>query len=214
MKKAELETAYEAHTGFTRRAAKAEAERDYRSAIRDATESLSTLKLANAFHRRFIKTDRPPVAAVDMMLRLAPPLFARRSIDALEECVAGWKKPELAVLPGFAERITECRRGLRLAIDLWSALGDENTPPVGRGRSDSTATADILGFWVQAGLVVRVGTAGVARFRKVTDLRRDAWGKCPACGHAKRAVNADLLRPSECPTCRGQHPFVITKRVV
>jgi len=107
VKKADLESAYARHIDHVRQAATAEADRDYREALRRAEASLQYLRDALIYQRRYQKISHPQVAATDLILRLAPPLFARRSLDALEAATQGRTKAERAAFTGeergFAE---------------------------------------------------------------------------------------------------------------
>jgi hypothetical protein len=206
-KKADLELAAGEHAAQLVRAVRAEADRNHRESLALAVASLATIQEAMAFHRRFVKAGDPPVAAVDRVLRLAPPLFARPALDALAAAVAGWKKADRESLPGLAERLSAARREMAAAAELWAGLRAGSAParPVdGRDR--------FVAVWVEMGLLVPVGRRPTSRFVPVTDLRRASWGKCPGCGHQQRTATLDLLKPIRCDSCRRVAPFVLTRR--
>jgi hypothetical protein len=212
-KKADLEAAHTRYADLTRQAVGLEAAHDYHAALRLAEECLTVLRDALAYQRRFLKTAQSASTAVDRILRLAPPLFARRSLDTLEAYFQGLKKADRAAFPNLPDGITAARQTLALAVRLWSELAqppDTQTHPAAPDR----VAAGIITVWVNAGLVARVSREGSTRYALVTDLRRGAWGKCPGCGSLRRASTVDLLYPLSCPSCGRQSEFVITQRVL
>lgn len=212
-KKADLEVAYSRHDNLCRQAATLEAQSDYRSALQRAESGLSTLRDALTYQRRYLKVAQPPLTAADRIMRLAPPLFARRSLDALEAYCDGRAKAERAAFPGLTQQLAAARQTLALAVRLWSEMNVTPAAPIYPPATDRTS-AGITDVWLAMGLVVRAGPAGATVYKVVTDLWRDAVGKCSGCGCIRQAAAVQLLEPMACPSCNERRSFVITRRVL
>lgn len=160
-KKSELEAAYSQCGDLSHQAARAAARHDYRSALALAARCLPRLSDELNYQRRFLKPDRFALPPADLILRFAPPLFARRPLDELAEWVAGLSKAERSAVPELPGRLAEARQRLATAVRLWSDLDR----PIPHANSD----AALLRFWVAAGLV-EPAPGQPAGHRRVTDL--------------------------------------------
>jgi hypothetical protein len=212
-RKAELEAVYTVHKEYCEQADLYEAKQDYQAALQHAEYSLPTLPHAITFQRRFLKTTQPALPAVDRIIRLAPPLFARRSLDALAAYIDGRSKAERAALPGLPNQLAAGRRSLAFAVRLWSQFNDASAIPSHTPDADPAAS-EIIRVWFAMGLIFRTRSEKSSVYRVVTNPRRDALGKCPGCGASKQAPLLQLLGPLRCPSCNQSNSFVVLRRVL
>jgi hypothetical protein len=212
-KKADLEAAYNRYGVICAEVGRAEQQRDYFAVLQQAETSLSHLRAAIAYQRRYLAVDRPSLPTVDRLLRYAPPLFARRSLDALEAWLGEGKRAERAAYPHLPEQLSAARRAMSLAARLWSEWHVQGPTSLQLSGPDVKAAEAIARVWVTVGAFTR-GLSGAVPYTPVTNLRRDAWGKCHGCGHMYRAKIVALLKPLSCPQCKQVCHFVIAKRAV
>ena len=212
-KKAELESAYIRHANLCRAATEAEARRDYSTALRTAELGLKYLPFAIAYHRKFLPTHQPVNGSVDCVLRLAPPLFARRSLDALQVYAESRKKTERSHLPDLPDRIHTAREQMALAAQIWSGFSSSRTI-FPEPKEHARTTSWLIEVWTGMGLIVAKGSGTTKGYAFVTDLSRDTWARCSACGVMRRAPALVLLDPSVCPSCGRQSEFVLAQRIV
>jgi hypothetical protein len=207
-KKADLEASFRACSARCAEAARAEADGDYPRALDRAEAALPLLREYVAFLRRYQKVEAPGLSPVDLIVRYAPPMFAGRSLDAVDAWVAEANRAERAAYPDLPDRLAEARRRLALAVLVWPVW-----PAAARNRHvDAAGAADLLDFWTRYGAVAhRPGTAPPV-YEPVTHPRRRARGKCPTCGRADEAEWAALLGPRACPHCRATGEFAIVAR--
>jgi hypothetical protein len=102
-KKAELEASFLTAHARCAEAAAAEADLDFPRALRQAEAALPLVRESIAYPRRYHKVEAPNLPAVDLILRFAPPAFARRSLDAVDCIISS----TLSWHSGFVARIDE-----------------------------------------------------------------------------------------------------------
>lgn len=208
-KKADLETSFRAAQAQCAEAAHAEAAGDYPRALERAESALPRLREYIAFLRRYQKVEAPHLPAVDLLLRYAPPLFARRALDAVGDWLVQGTRTERAAYPDLPDRLEVARHRLRLAVRLWPGW-----PASAPGPAADTAEArQLLEFWTRLGAIARRPGTSPPGYEPVTHPERPARGKCPRCGRADEAAWADLLFPRTCPHCRARSEFVLVARI-
>jgi hypothetical protein len=212
-RKAELEAAYIVHNEYCDQAELYEAKQDYHAALQHAEFGLSQLQHTLTFQRRFLKIARPALPTVDRIVRLAPPLFARRSLDALAAYIEGRSKADRTAFPDLPDRLADARRTLTFAVHLWSHLSEALAVPAHTLDTDSRAPA-IIKIWFAMGLIFRVRSENTSVYRVVTNPRRDALGKCPGCGASRQAPLLQLLEPLQCHSCNQSYSFAILRRTL
>lgn len=209
--KAELQQQYERCEQIRRGLAAAEAARDFPVAVRQAETGLPHQHDAVTFQRRFLKTAATTTPLVDVILRCAPPFFLGRSLDAVEQWYAGGTPTERKALPDIPARVANARKVLAHAVELWGVFTES---PVALLRPPAhPLTAEVVPFWVSAGLVAP-RSDGSAAFVRVSDPRREAVAKCAGCGRERNAPLAELLEPTRCPACERRCEFVLVRRVL
>lgn len=210
-KKAELEASFRATQARCAEAARAEADGDFSRVLERAEAAIPLLRESIAFLRRYHKVRFPNLPAVDLILRYAPPLFARRSLDAIDRWFAGASRAERAAYPDLADRLAAARRLLDLAVRVWPCVSAAARQPT---SAPNTAEATrFLDLWVRMGAVARRHGSQPPAYEPVTHQRRQARGKCPRCARSTEAAWAELLFPFACPHCRATGQFVLVARI-
>lgn len=209
-KKVDLEATYRDYAARCAEASRAETDRNYTRMLARAESTVPLLGEAIAYLRRYQKVEAPRLPSVELILRYAPPLFARRALDAVDEWYAQASRPDRKAYSDLPDRVQATRGLLALATRLWPSW---RAGPVTAGGGDLAKIAQLLDFWTTSGAVVRRGSMTAPEYQLVTHPRRQARGKCARCGHQKEAVWAELLDATACPHCGATSPFVIVARI-
>jgi hypothetical protein len=210
-KKADLEASFRAAQARCAEAAAAEAEWDYLRALAKAEAALPLVRHASAYLRRYQKVAAPNLPAVDLILRCAPAVFARRSLDAVEQWFAAAGRTERTAYPDLMDRLANARWLLDLTVWVWPAL-PPTAPPRLTG-AESAHAAQFLDLWRRMGAVADRPGSAPATYQPVTHLRRQVRGKCPHCGRTTEAAWAELLFPVRCPHCRATAVITVVARL-
>lgn len=209
-KKVDLEASFRACQARTAEAVRAEADGDFPRALDRAEGTLPVLREYVAFLRRYQKVEAPQLPAIEVILRCAPPLFARRALDAVDAWLAELNRTERVAYAHLPDELASARRRLALAVRVWPrwpATGPAPTPP-----ADAEDVARLFDVWTRCGAIARRPGTAPATYEPITHPRRRARGKCPACGRTDEAEWAGLLGPRTCPHCRVTGSFVILAR--
>lgn len=209
-KKVELEASFRACQAGAAEAGRAEAAGDYHHALDVAASTLPLLRESFAYLRRYQKVEAPQLPAVEVILRCAPPLFARRALDAVEEWLADLNRAERAAYHDLPDRVAAARRRLALAVRVWPAWPATGSPPV--APADANDVARLFDVWTRCGAIARRPGTAPPVYEPVTHPLRRARGKCPACGRADEVGWVALLGPRACPHCRATGEFAIVAR--
>ncbi|MDY3550975.1 hypothetical protein R5W24_000045 [Gemmata sp. JC717] len=210
--KAELEAGYERYRAACAATTQAEARNDLRGAIRTAETSLPLVHPAMAYRRRYL-TAEPIAPTLDVLLRNAPPLFLRASLDAVEAWYLSGTRTERAALPDVPGRLTAARGRLAQAVALWGRLSA--VPGVQIDLDPACLTSpEIVRVWLAEGAVTVAPAPGALRYTRTSDPHRPAHGKCSGCGHVVGVPLVRLLDPFPCAACRHTCPFVLTHQPV
>jgi len=169
------------------------------------------LREAIAYLRRYQQVATPRLLSVAQILRYAPPLFARRSLDRVDQWYSEGSRNERKAYPDLPEQLQAARRTMALAARLWPSWRAA-TPAATRGE-DPKLSAQLLDFWASYGALVRRDNATPGVCHLVTHSKRQVRGKCARCGQEKPAKWVELLDASMCPSCRAISTFVIVARM-
>jgi hypothetical protein len=208
-KKADQEAAHSRYTSLLDEAKTAERNKDFHIVVTRAEAALPSQRDSLAFQRRYLKIERPPLPAVDLLTRYAPPLFAYRVLDALEAWIAECKKAERDAYPHLRGQLETARQVMATASRVWSAWQADLDTPAGEDKATVTALAKV---WSSAGAIIRRPDTTKKTYAVVTRVHQEVWGKCPSCGRPHRATYLAMLEPLACPGCAKRGTFTITKR--
>jgi hypothetical protein len=209
-KKVDLEATYRDYAARCAEAAQAEGDRDYQKMLGRAESTVPLLSEAITYLRRYQKVEAPRLPSVELILRYAPPLFAWRALDAVDEWYAQASRTDRKAYSGLPDRVQATRRLLALATRLWPSW---RAGPIAAAGGDLAQVAQLLDFWTTYGAVVRRGSTTAPTYELVTHPQRRAQGKCAHCGQQKDAKWSELLDATDCPHCRTKSPFVIVARI-
>jgi len=210
-KKADLEASFREYSARCAEAARAEVDRDYPRVLESAESTLPLAREAIAYLRRYQRVPAPRLVSVSQILRYAPPLFARRSLDRVDKWFAEGSRAERKAYPDLPEQLQAARRVMALAARLWPSWRAA-APPVARG-DDPKVMMQLMDVWTSCGAVVRREDARASTFQLVSHPQRRALGKCVRCGHEKEDKWIELLGEGMCPHCRAISSFVILARI-
>ena len=209
-KKIDLEASFRACQARAAEAARAEANDDYHHALDVAASTLPLLRESFAYLRRYQKVEAPQLPTVELILRCAPPLFARRALDTVDEWFTELNRAERTTYHDLPGRLAAARRRLALAVRVWPSWPATTPPQV--APADANDVARLFDVWTRYGAIARRPGTAPPVYEPVTHPLRRARGKCPTCGRADEAGWAALLGPRPCPHCRATGEFVIVAR--
>jgi len=188
---------------------------ELRKALERAEAAIPFFSDSIAYQRRFLKIE-PRLPDVGRILRLAPPLFAHRTLAALQTYCDCRKKLERETIPELADRIEQARRELSHAVGLWARLFDNSPSTMSDTLIDHTARS-LCEIWRAMGVIQYQTEAASnsevgARIVPTTQLRRNVRAKCSGCGKRGQAPTERFLEPRTCPSCKQRGWFVIYHR--
>lgn len=174
-KKVDLEASFRACQAHCAEAMRSEADGDYPRALARAETALPLVRESVAFLRRYQKVEAPQLPAVDLILRCAPPLFARRALDAVAAWLAELNRAERAAYADLPDRVAAARRRLALAVRVWPTWPATATPAV--APADAADVARLFDVWTRSGAIARRPGTSPAVYEPVTHPRRPVRGK-------------------------------------
>jgi hypothetical protein len=210
-KKVELEASFREYSAQCAEASQAELDHDYPRMLARAEATLPLLGEAIAYLRRYQEVEVPRLPSVAQILRYAPPMFARRSLDAVAEWQSQTSRTDRKAYPELPHQLQAARRVLALATRIWPSW--RAAAPVLAADDDANEVAQLITFWMNHGSIVRWTDKKPEMLQLVTHPRRDARGKCARCGHETQAKWMELLDEKVCSHCRATSHFVIVARV-
>ncbi len=206
-KKIDLESAAARYAALSDQASRLAGEAEYPGALQAARESLAFAWDAIRFRRRYEKIDKPPLPSVDLIFRVAPPLFRVDALDAVEGFLDTATRTERGLYSSLRDDLASARRMTALAARLWDAGEFDEDQPGGsavRGAGES-----VVQIWARMGVVAlqRWG------YHHVSSPAGLVIARCPACGEDCLELVADVLDPMRCPRCRREEEFTILRRI-
>ena len=186
---------------------------DIGQAIGFAVSSWPRIDGMMQFERKYSAREFDTVETIEIVLKYAPFIFDKQSLDSLEELLTEKKRIEKNTHDDLAEKLAEARRLMWDARRLWNHI--ERQPNC---RQDELRSAlqgnqeQWRGFaecWHSIGLLQRTPESNSYRLAFVTNLEDQAAAKCPACGVVGRARKARLLDAASCPKCKQNVHFLI-----
>jgi hypothetical protein len=199
-KKVDLEAGFRAFFARAGDAAQAEDRGDFPGALDRAEACLPDLSGYIAYLRRYQSVEAPRLPPVELIFRLAPPMFSARSLAVVADWYAAAGRTDRKTYADLPAQLEAARDRLALAVRAW---------PSWRAASPTGATPDaksLTDVWV------RYGAVAAPAYTLVTHPTRPAVGKCGRCGSRERAPLEDLLGPRECSRCQASAEFVIVAR--
>src|SRR5262245_45206661 len=151
-KKADLEASFRECSARCAEATRAEANGDFAVVLERAASTLPRLREYIAYLRRYQQVEAPRLPSVDLILHYAPPMFARRSLDAVGAWLAEATRAERRLYPDLPGRLETARRRLALAARVWPSW--RPAAPGTGVPGDAAEVAQLLDFWTRYGVAV------------------------------------------------------------
>lgn len=205
--KAELLAAASRYHSLAVTADRLAGEREYPGALQVARESLAFAWDAVSYLRRYEKVEKPTLSSVELILRLAPPLFSVESLEAVEEWLATAKRPEKTLYGSLRDELAVARRMMNLAAQLWDA-GEFDEEQSG-GPADRGDGEPLVEVWSRMG-VVALQRWGYHHVSSPVGL---VIARCSNCGEECLELLTDILDPMQCPRCRRRTEFTLLRRI-
>jgi hypothetical protein len=213
MKKAAME-AHHAEYGARMSAART-AERDglYREAMSHALSAWEFIDGMMQYAKRYEERSVDSVSAIDLVLRYAPLLLDRKSLDTLEGLLKEYRRIERDVEADMGGKLAKARANLWENHRLWAHLetnGDVRQDELRRHLGgEQERWRAVSEAWEAMGLVHRRPEGGSYRVELSTRLGQVVKAKCPRCGKAQDAPKAMFLEELACPKCHRKVEFVL-----
>lgn len=210
-RKVDLEAAYSRSIVDWQTVNRAVTEHDYPDAVWSAVKGLPHLWDAVGYQRRYLQVEQPPLSTVEVICRYAPPLFARRELDAVEEWWNSGKRSDKKVYAAVATELASAQRAMTLAARLWDAADGKTS--LSRDTDDKVAK-HIIGTWTAMGVVSLQRSNGATVSRHVTQIDGRVQGKCASCGTSRQFVLLEVMGSSTCERCGRMSEKAIERRLV
>lgn len=195
------------------RALAAEQARDYSAAIRHAQAALPFASGMMQFQEMVNDAEFESVGAIDLILRLAPPLFDTDVLDVLELLLKEQRRIAKRTDVNEKAQLGAARDEILLAHDLWNVLermpGSCLTKLAEQLNKSVDCISHSLGVWANAGVVriINPGEGAVYEFENPTE--RIAIAKCASCGASCKGEKWKFLSRQACPQCSVASEFVV-----
>jgi hypothetical protein len=213
MTKAEMEVHRAQYYELIAKARAARQEGLYREAVELAMSSWNYIDGMMQYERKYEDKEFGSIEGIDMVLKYAPMLFDRESLDKLEVVLKNQRRIERDTSADMANKLAEARMLMWDARRMWDYLEqhpqsrqDELRVVLGGNQEQWRGMAEA---WDQMGLLCRRPDGGSYRLTLVTGPEDVLRGKCPSCGLVARAPRSRLLSEVVCPNCHKAVSFVV-----
>lgn len=191
----------------------AEARGEYFTAIEHARGAFPFINGMMQFREQSEGASFESIETIDMVLRLAPPLFDTASLDELEALLKAKRRIAKETNVDEKTQFVVAREQIRVAHRLWNFI--EANPAV---NSDQIAAhlqlvkslwSGLLDFWVKANLLTVHDDSGQATYGFEHSTDHVIIAKCGLCGIACKGPKHRFLQQQECPRCQQSSLFVL-----
>lgn len=166
------------------------------------------------YDRRWgLKSDFESIDSIEIVLRYAPLLFDRDSLDTLADLLKAQKRIDRNASADIAADLAEANATLRDAYKLWCHLETEREIRQDdlrrRFGGDQDKWRWMAETWASMGLLTRVAEAGSYRLSLASRLDADTRCMCGSCGAKGKAAKFNLLHEIQCPKCKVTACFIL-----
>lgn len=211
--KADLLSDHDIYVRHVALARDAQNQGEFINALDQAETALPHLDGAVACDRKHFGNDATRSDAVDLILQLAPFVFAIDRLDRLDQFVKKQKRNVRSTLDDFDNRLATARRLTWKAREVWALLES-------RGRTSEHDICielhlhahewqEILRAWTQVGVLHVIDDASRDTVSLTSSLDTSWRAKCANCGAIAKAIKAKFLEPQTCPKCHAVSWFVL-----
>lgn len=211
--KAELEqdcVEYNRHLDLARNALQ---QGDIIQAVEAAVASWPFIDGMMQFERKYGGREFDTIAAIEIVLKIAPLVFDRQNLDRLEQLLREKKRIDKNTNADLANKLAEARRLMREAHRLWCHVEQQPNCRQDELRrileGDQDRWRQIAEAWHGFGLLRKTPEANTYRLGFITNMEDHVSGKCPACGIIGKARKEKFLESAACPKCKETVHFVI-----
>lgn len=189
---------------------------DFGGAIKHAVASLPFIDEMMAYETKYQGTEFTSVETIDVVLRIAPPLFFVQAINELGDLLRAKKRIDRLASDDLAERLVHARHNMDAACHLWNALESHGTvdeTSLIKSFRRSSTWQEISSVWHEAGVAEPVTLSGSRHWRLVTRMASLARVKCSGCGVKGKASKEKLLQTIRCPRCGVEGYFTLLSMI-
>jgi len=156
------------------------------------------------------------IGALDIVLRYGPLLLDFRSLDNLEQVLAGCRRIQKNTCVDYEQELAKAKARMWQNHKFWDHLErnpecrqDELRQRLGGDQEDWRRTAEM---WEDMGLLRRSPEGGSYRLALMTQMREVVKAKCPSCGKVTEGAKAEFLGELSCCACKENVLLVILAR--
>jgi phage FluMu protein Com len=185
----------------------------YVEAVKHAVTSWDYVDGMMQYERKYSVKEFFTIESIEIVLKFAPLVFDRQSLNKLEALLTGQRRIEKNTSADLAEKLTAARTLMSTAYRIWSYL--EKSPDCREDALDAVlgkqpgASNKVVKAWAEMELVHRIPDNRSHRIVLATRLSETIRGKCSSCGVVARATKVKFLKEVECPNCKSTSTFVI-----
>ena len=184
------------------------------AAIKIAVEACEFADGMMQFEKRFEKRlERKSVETIDFVLRFAPLVFDRTSLERVGSLLKEQKRIDKVATDDLAADLQQAFELMWEAHKLWKLLRANPGFPQDQLRIKLGGSQDrwraISEAWEELGLIQRVPSSNSYLLAPATQLTGQARGTCSACGAIGKASMGAFLDNITCPKCKANTAFVL-----
>lgn len=211
--KAEVEAEHAQYTECVRAAIAALESRDVETALRHAVAAWDFVDGMMQYERRYNKAEFVSIAAIDIVLDIAPFVFDLASLNRLEALLKSQRAIVRNTTTAFRERLSVARETVRHVALIWERMANADGHVAidewRRLHCDRHIWESVTRLWLSVGLIESSGDT----LRWATRMNGITTAKCSACGVLARGPKDRLLDDAKCPSCGGRVPFVMISEI-
>jgi len=213
MNKNEMEAHHVEYNRLSEEVRKAQARGLYGDAIKLAKDSWSHIDGMLQYARRHLKVEISSIDTIEVVLKYAPLLFDKSSLDEIGTLLKECRTVEKNTSENMGEKLSNARDLMWNAHRLWNHI--EHHSCVYQNTLRDTLGGDqdqwrrMVELWEKMGLLRRQRTGTSCQLSLATRFGELVTGKCQFCGELAEAPKAMFLEKVTCTQCSQHVLFVI-----
>ena len=212
--KAELQSDATRYRSALSSMSKAHKEGDVLKAIKLAVDASEYIDGMMQFEKRFEKrVERRSVETIDYILKYAPLVFDRQSLETVGALLKAQKRIDKVATDDLAADLAQAIAMMWNAHRLWKVIKETPGMPQDQLRvrlgGKQEVWREIAESWDDLNLIHRIPSGGSYVLSIATSLATQIGGKCSSCGSTGKASVGTFLEDIMCPRCNHKTTFVM-----
>lgn len=213
LKKADLEQHQNEYWRRIHDAQAAELLGSWEEALATALSSLQFVSGMMQYERRYQNAEFESVAAIDLVLRIAPLLFRFDALEELQAFLKTNRQVDKLASDDLEQKVAQARQRMAENHRLYSLLERESQVGQDQLRARLGGARQywqhLCEAWAKAGVIDRVRNGDTSEISLATRSDQIVAGRCPSCGKTSSMAKSDMLELVACPICQESVNLVL-----